>query len=511
MYGRLGCARCEQCRKWRQKVVVIKKSYVDDECEYQMPDSHCKVCMEKGLPCGPKVYGPERRRRSGNNPRSGQTITTVAKPLPQSDDQKLSQLDYQYLQFWDFQNSFPFFILHRNQRTQSIFSCKVFRYAFLTFVSNWDKMGNRDSKHDALVYLDKFFVLSRKNFTLQVTVERAYASLFLIQHQFYRAEQKEALFLHLFGFVAMLNELRHTHCSTRIGHHLWVLKSLAIGLYHCSQPFYLIFGTPNSPNEGPLWKWHTLITSSSRLLNDDITVEMDETQATLWTAYKVVFLTRSFHFHLFHYVIRKVSKQALDSQQTEEIFRALMWTINQLIRYIPKLTGLVEGLPADDIILRAHCNISFPADRIPTVPDRERARHEGTYLEFARTFYSTTIIKYVLLEDAQSDVAISSAYALYSIYTECSSYSYPERYGWHLFWAAVILSESSNPICRASRTGNANVIRSRIDYNSTECMGIKPAIPTKIHTNAAREVKDHGRYWSSRNTFQFLQCRQWHR
>src|SRR5437762_14257807 len=98
-----------------------------------MPDSHCKVCKEKGLPCGPKVYGPERRRRSTDDSRYGKTVTAIAKPLPQSDDQNLSQLDYQYLQFWDFQNSLPFFTLHRTQRTQSIYSCKAFRYAFLTF------------------------------------------------------------------------------------------------------------------------------------------------------------------------------------------------------------------------------------------------------------------------------------------------------------------------------------------------------------------------------------------
>jgi hypothetical protein len=195
IYGRTGCKRCLQCRKWKQKVRQFLYHLLR-QCEYDNVKLPCKLCKDRGFRCGEaeKVSGKMAMHKGKAQTRPAQHIFAIARPPATFPDEVLTRRDFEYLSLLlpsRFQgvankNCWTTICIGRNTFKIPVpdfpLSSRVFRYALLSFAAS--RVPPVQTTSDKYEYLAKFYTYAHEALGSSSLLELVMASYIMLMHEF---------------------------------------------------------------------------------------------------------------------------------------------------------------------------------------------------------------------------------------------------------------------------------------------------------------------------------------
>lgn len=244
-YGRSGCRRCLNCRKWRQKVCCnLEKT--NCQCVFVDPNRPCKLCEDRGLTCGPedKVLGPKTRSLPAFGrllvERQGQAVLSFDRPVHPPEGLSFTEIEMLYIQELLNQACFSACTIHgygwihsilghvdlfTNRVARFLFASpsKSVRYATLACAAAFlDRSRPEIAWHYLrLCYKQLYHAISKSAF-----VEIAYTTYFMLLIPTSGPNMIDEISVHLSGLTRALQSLDQTLTELSSYEWLWMEQTI---------------------------------------------------------------------------------------------------------------------------------------------------------------------------------------------------------------------------------------------------------------------------------------------
>jgi len=163
---------------------------------YENPESPCERCKERGVTCGPKIWGERAEKilleQRPNEVQATTAVLFLGRRLPKPDDPLVTPLDEHYWQYFLFENSkgtynlrglierdhLPIYMTP-NTLMPRLVASNTFRYAACAFASSILR-AESSALHTSL-YLDRCYKQLRKALSGPLSIDLGYA-VYLLAH-----------------------------------------------------------------------------------------------------------------------------------------------------------------------------------------------------------------------------------------------------------------------------------------------------------------------------------------
>jgi hypothetical protein len=200
-----------------------------NKCEYDDVEKDCESCKKKGLACGEKVFGNQRRKKAGEVVPPAQIAMTVKQRYkalhpsistsPEAMSDTLEDWDATYLNYWH-DILLPSFMEEKDrtdghrlsdcilQRFGTNLSSEAFRYGILLYSSSFKGLDLSESSNDQRYsYLDSFYKATREALVKKAYADVAYASHAACMSGFISDLPFDEISHHARGFLLSFAEL----------------------------------------------------------------------------------------------------------------------------------------------------------------------------------------------------------------------------------------------------------------------------------------------------------------